>query len=325
MRLAWFTPLSKRTGISKYSFSAVKALSNHVDIDVWTIGTPDNLILNGIPVHEASLNDVNIKKLRLYDAVIYNMGNNLEFHFVIFEFYKKVRGVVILHDKIMHHFSAGYLLEKLRSPGRYVSTMNYFYGDKGKKAAERSLKSLPPVWETVEVSDYPLFEPILCNSIGVVVHSRETYDLIFGKTGLSPLTWIYHPFHMINSEQKGTPSLSKNDLGLPEDKIILLSTGNINSTKRIDSVLRVIGKNRYIRGRVHFVITGDGHTGYLNHLRALISEHSLSNFVSFTGFIDDHNLYSYIKNADICINLRYPSTESLSYSLIEQLYLEKPD
>ncbi len=325
MKIAWLTPLSRRSGISKYSISVLSELSKRVDVEVWAKNMPDNISLNDkLPVFDAVLNDENIKRLNYYDAVIYNMGNNLNFHYEVYQFYRKVKGIVVLHDKVMHNFFAGYFLDILKKPDRYVSTMNYYYSNEGQKIAELSLKTPLPIWETNEVGEYPLFEPCLWNAHGIIVHSKETLKLISDRIPAIPSTCIYHPTYLYNYEYNNKPLLSKKDLKIPDEKIILLFSGVINKSKRVHAVLKAISKDDDIKNKIYFIITGSGNPDYVQYLKNFISTHHLDDIVRFTGFLDDYTLHSYIKNADICINLRFPSTESCSGSLIEQLYFRKP-
>lgn len=319
MKIAWFTPLSKRTGISKYNLSAVNALSKKVDLDVWTIKDRDNLNIEGVNVYEIVLSDENIRKLKDYDVVIYNMGNNIDFHYEIYEFYNRVKGIVILHDKIMHHFLAGYFLKKVKMPDRYVSVMDYYYGGIGREVAERSIKKPPPVWETDEVINYPLFEPLLWNTYGIVVHSKDFLEMV-KKISPVPSRCIFHLFYRYPDDNL---CLTRKELKIPDNKFILLQYGHITSNKNVHKVLEVIAKDRELRNRVYFIVAGDHNTPYGEYIKNLIQEKGLYDTVLLTGYVSDTVLHSYIECTDICINLRFPSTEGASWSLIEQFYFKK--
>jgi glycosyltransferase involved in cell wall biosynthesis len=320
MKVAWFTPLSRRTGISKYSVSAIHALSKKIDIHVWTVGESDNLKIDGVPVHEIVLSDEIVTKLSGYDVIIYNLGNNIDFHFEIFQCYKKVKGIVILHDRVMHHFTAGYYLDKVKKPDRYVSMMKYYYGDEGGKAAERSLRYPPPVWETEEVVRYPLLNNIISNSYGIVVHSGSLLERLRRMSPV-PSEYIFHPFYQY---PEGSIHLSRKDLKLPSNKIILLQYGHITPSKNIHKVIEAISESPEIRDQIHYIVAGDSNSPYGVEIKKLIKENKLQDVVSLTGYLTDDVLHSYINAADICINLRFPSTEGGSGSLIEQLYFKKP-
>jgi glycosyltransferase involved in cell wall biosynthesis len=320
MKVAWFTPLSRRTGISKYSVSAIQALSKKIDINVWTVPESDNLKIEGVPVHEIIVSDEIIRRLSDYDVIVYNLGNHIDFHFEIFEIYKKVKGIVILHDKVMHHFTAGYYLDKVKKPDRYVSMMKYYYGDDGRRAAERSLGYPPPVWETEEVVRYPLLKNILSNAYGIVVHSKSLLERLM-KMSPVPSEYIFHPFYHY---PEGSIYLSRKDLRLPSDKTILLQFGHITPSKNIHKVIEAISESQEIRDQIHYIVAGDNSSSYGFKIKKLIQENKLHDVVSMTGYLTDEALHNYINAADICINLRFPSTEVASGSLIEQLYFRKP-
>jgi len=322
MKIAWLTPLSKRTGISRYSLSAVRALSKRIHIDVWTEKKTDDYSIPDMPVYEIKEDVDTIKKLKTYDAVIYNIGNNLEFHKKIFEVSKAVKGIVILHDKIMQHFVASYWLEEKKAFPRYLEIMEYYYGQPGKEAAVRSFKGSVPLWETADVSDYPLYEPFLYNAIGVVVHSKDAYEMVSHRYAL-PVQWVNHPFSLNYLEYGNKPLLNRSALKLPEGKIIALSYGHINKTKRIENVLQAIADSPDIQRSLYYVIAGTCHPDYLHALKEKVISCGLDGIVRFTGHIDDHTLHSFIHHADVCINLRFPSPESASWSLVEQFYFKK--
>ncbi len=323
MRIAWFSPLCLRSGISKYTLSIVNTLSNQAEVDLWTPQKVDNFFLDNVSVYEATLNKENIEKLEEYDIVIYNMGNDITSHYEIYEFYKRKKGILILHDKVMHHFFLEYFVKKIQKPHLYNTLMEHYYGVGGKKIAEESFKRNIPVWNTDAVIYFPLFEFCLLNACGIIVHSKETLQMISKKT-IVPCKLINHPFYIYNYEYNNKPLLTKKALNIPEDKMILLSSGSIVPSKRIDKVIKVISENNKLKNNLCYLIVGNDDHEYADNLKLFISKYQLENTIKLIGKVDDHKLHSYIKNADICVNLRFPSTESASGSLIEQLYFKKP-
>jgi glycosyltransferase involved in cell wall biosynthesis len=59
-------------------------------------------------------------------------------------------------------------------------------------------------------------------------------------------------------------------------------------------------------------------------LEAIIRKHKLSHCVEFRGYVSDEDLQALLTHADICINLRYPSIEGASASVIEEMLYGKP-
>ncbi len=325
MKIAWCSPLSRRSGISKFTLAATRALSGSAQVDLWSERRDDNFVVPGLKVHELLPDDTCVEALRGYDAVIYNLGNNADFHSVIHWIYARLRGVVILHDKFMHHFFAGHYLAGLESLTAYAKVFRHYYGDEAKNEALKAIRRKHPVWETDRIASYPLFEPCIWNATGLVVHSQEAFDRVAPKAEPVPVRFLHHPFYITHFEYGDLPLLSRSQLGLPEDRLVLLSHGFINANKRIDRILNVVAESPELRGRVFYVVAGGTVLqSTTESLMQQVERLGLQEQVRFTGFIDDHTLHSYVQAADICLNLRFPSIESSSGSLVEQLYFGKP-
>jgi glycosyltransferase involved in cell wall biosynthesis len=321
VKIAWFTPLSRRTGVARYSVSVIDELSKIAHVDVWTTKHEDNYELNkDIRVEEITLDEKMFCELENYDVLVYNTGNNIAFHCEINELCTKRKGITIIHDRVLHHYFAYVLLDVMKNSARYVSIMDYWYGAAGRNIAEQSLCRIPPVWETDDVSKYPLFEELLWNSYGIIVHSGDLLEKI-RQISPVPSKHIFHPFYKY---QENATYLTRNELNLPANKTILLQYGHITRNKNVHKVLDVFLNFPELRDEVYYVIAGDFDTPYGNTIKKTIQKEKLSNVILMTGMLSDSILHSYINAADICINLRYPSTEGASGSLIEQLYFKKP-
>jgi len=322
MKIAWFTPIAKDTGVSKYSHSVLNELIKKCEVDIWVSSAEENPLFTGLKIYYYNSNDDLSDKLKGYDFIIYNIGNNL-FHADIYEVLCKIKGIAILHDFIMHHFLVTYYYRK-GNTDPYVSFMEKFYGSAGRDIALTSLQFKGiPIWETDEVIKYPLFEKILEGALGVITHSRFHADMVKQKF-LGPVCMLPLPFYPHNYST--TPAnLRKIDLGIPEDKILIITVGDITPYKRIDKVINVLAKHKDIAKKVIYVIIGPnhGHSQYYSKLQSLIEGFNLNNTIRFLGYQPDEVLYAYLANADIVINLRYPTTEGASWSLIEQMYFGK--
>ena len=188
MKIAWLTPLCRTSGISRYSLAVVRSLSalHDVEVDVWYPDTGDDF---ECPWARARAFDRDgHPDLASYDAVFYNLGNYVFNHAEIYEYYLRVPGFVVLHDKVMQGFFFGFANEMRHDPLYYVRLMRYVYGPEAQRfAVDGLLKGQSSAfWEKAGES-YPLFEPCLFNATGVVSHSAETIALVDGRyPGLLP-------------------------------------------------------------------------------------------------------------------------------------------
>lgn len=322
MKIAWFTPFSKNSAIGKYSQSITNELIKECEVDLWLSATDVDPLFTELKIFYYSREDL-LDKLKGYDFIIYNMGNYLPFHKDIYEASNKIKGVVILHDFVMHHFFAAYYLHK-GSKEAYINDIEKLYGMNIRDIALASINGKrTPLWETEEVIEYPFFEKAIEGAIGVVTHSQFHADKVRQKF-LGPVDVIYHPFYSYSSSIANNP-LKKADLGIPEDKILIISVGHVNPNKRIDKVIEVLGKHKDLAEKVIYVIVGPyNHQRYYSELKSIIERYNLYSIVRFLGYQPDDLLNAYLMNADVAVNLRYPTIEGAPGSLIEQLYFGKP-
>jgi glycosyltransferase involved in cell wall biosynthesis len=315
MRIGWFTPLSKRTGISKYSLSAASALAAHADVDVWTTHRDDDYAID-LPVRSIDelLGDMDV--LDAYDLVIYNLGNNPDMHSDIFDVYERYPGVVIQHDKSMAHFMR-VAMSNSADTSRYSDLLHHYYGPKAAGQASRHALGLAGPGE-----DIAFLEPCLFNALAVVVHSEESVALVDRYPGVMPVVNIDLPY-FINGERDDLKG--RLELGLEADAVVAVTHGHVGESKRIEYLLRAVAVlGEQTRERLHLVVAGGAHPGYMTSLAKEAKRLGVAESVTFTGWLDDRDMYSYLAAADVFVNLRYPSTESASGSLVEQLYVGKP-
>lgn len=321
MKIAWFSPLPPlKSGISEYSELILEYLKNFATVDLWVDGfIPRREICNRFNVINYKDTEEVLPLLKTYDAIIYNMGNNAEIHSGMYEVLQEYPGIVILHDYVLHHFFAGYWLNKKNNQERYLAEVRKQYGLPVEESIRKSLRMhAKPIWETEAVFHYPLNKSVLQKVTGVVVHSEFVQKLVKDH--------VQGRILKVNSPVYPVPAASLNrtryELGLPEDKIILASFGFVTPPKRIDIVLDVIANNEYLRENMYYIIIGELSPGF--PISDYVRNRGLADKVMLPGYLQIEESYEYIDNADICINLRYPTMGETSGSLIRIMSLGKP-
>ena len=322
MKIAWLTPLCRTSGISRYSLSVVRAFGalDEVEVDVWYPDTGDDFDCPWALAR--ALNRDGQPDLASYDAVFYHLGNYYVNHTEIYECYLRHPGFVVLHDKVMQGFFFGYANEIRNDPLYYVRLMRYIYGPEAQRfAVDGLLKGQSAAFWEQAGARFPLFEPCLFNALGVVTHSTETRTLVDGRyPGLLPSLQLALPHFIYDMGYAGQLLLTRDDLHLPADKTLLVASGRFGAQKRLDVTMRVISADDELSERTLLVIAGGGQADYLAYLRGLASELGMEQSVRFVVEPDDRTMHSLIAAADVAINLRYPSIESGSASLVEQLH-----
>jgi glycosyltransferase involved in cell wall biosynthesis len=318
MKIAWFTPFSKKSAIGKVSQLVTAELARHIQVDIWHPETPDlrETHLITIPCTPAS----SFGLLRTYDLVVYSMGNYLAFHREVFSAMRQVPGVVILHDFVMHHFFAGYYVAELQDVGAYVAAMRRLYGPEGRRIAQDAAvgrRSWP--WTSDEVMKYPLFEPAIEGAFGVVVHSeflREHVERAYS----GPVKRISLAYEAGLPDSGG----GRKDLGVPDDNVLAVTIGHVNPNKRVHDVIETLGRDRELTRRLTYAVIGPCDGEYRDRLLGAIRRLGLEKTVLLLGYTPDDRLTSYLAHADFCINLRHPAMEGGSASLAEEMLHGKP-
>ncbi len=319
MKIAWFTPLAKASAIGRCGTAIAAELARTSEVDLWHPPCDDPHPTDVPTRRFTSPEDIRRETLAGYDILIYNLGNHLPFHKDIYLLARRFPGICVLHDFVLHHFFAGYFFELLRNPEGYVLAMQRHYGDAGRRLAEETVaRKRRGVWESDEVVEYPLFEEALEGALGVVTHSeflRRRVERVFpGPCRAIPLPY---------ERPAGRPhSAGRVDLGIPEEAILLVSTGHVNPNKRIHVVieaLSLLGEHRFF-----YAVLGLCRGAYAKQLETQVRRLRLEPRVRFFGEVADEVLDGFLAGADICVNLRFPALEGASASAIEQMLHAKP-
>jgi glycosyltransferase involved in cell wall biosynthesis len=328
MKIAWFTPFPpEKSAIGEYSATVVTVLSKFCNVDIWiSLSDSDDIDMVG-DRYKKTFNIVNfnnnpelIASLTSYDAVIYNMGNNILFHKDIYEVSMAHPGIVILHDYVLHHFFAAYYLTFKKSNKDYVKDMEWNHGTAGRKLAENILSGKAHrIWETDDVWRYPLNRSALDNTLGVITHSNFVKERIKDYYK-EPVLKLNFPTPLDIDFKDSRKARQK--LGIPDDKILMLTFGGVIPNKRIDKVIKVLGENPDLAEKVIYAIIGKENRNHYN-IRPLIEKYGL-NSVRMLGYQPKEVLIDYISACDIGMNLRNPTLGESSWSLIQMLFAGKP-
>ncbi|APC07779.1 glycosyltransferase family 4 protein [Neomoorella thermoacetica] len=322
MKIAWFSPLPPlKSGISEYSELILYHLKNYADVDLWVDGfSPHPHICRDFRVINYAQERKVLPLLKTYDAIVYNMGNNAEFHSGMYEVLQEYPGIVILHDYILHHFFAGYWINKKGRPEGYLQEVRKQYGPPVEEMARKSFRLAKPLWETEEVQRYPLNESVLEKAIGVVVHSEFVKALLEGATIARKILKLNSPYYPIPASSL---ERTREDLRLSKDKIVFASLGFLAPVKRLDKVLQVVASDDFLRKNAFLVVIGESvYPDY--QLDKIAKNLCLTEQVRFLGYLPIEEAYAYLNCADVCLNLRYPTMGETSGSLIRIMSLGKP-
>lgn len=319
MRIAWFSPATGTSGISEFTRAVLPELARHAEPELWTVGRPHSAV--AARVVDLTVCPEAIDTLGGYDAAVYNMGNHLDYHRVIHQVSRLHPGIVLLHDRSLHHFFAGYFINYLRRPDLYRQRMRRLYGERGREVADGVLEGHEErAWShDEEVVGHAWVEESLHGALGAIVHSHGHAESVRARWH-GPLLELRLPAYsqqLAAAPHPPAPSAGR--------RVVLMSTGHVERTKRLDEVIAVLAADPQLAARVRYEIVGpfDARSGYVRELHGAIARAGLAETVSLLGYQPAASFERLAEAADIFINLRRPNLEGGSASLMGQLARER--
>jgi glycosyltransferase involved in cell wall biosynthesis len=361
-RIAFVTPLPPlASGIADYSAALLPHLAVHFDITIFAepgsrLAVPDADLpvrpLDALPAAHAR---------RPFDAVLYQLGNNGDFHAGAYRMLSRVPGIVMLHELVLHHMVRELTLVAGDRDG-YLEEIRYCCGRSGYLLAKRSLDTGTPF----DVWSYPLFERVVDASRGVLVHSEESRRRVLASRPQAAVEVVPSPWfpglraaasvpgaaeetaspaplsgakltqrvkfdgssdrrevepEAQTSLETDAASSLRRRLGLPANALLICSFGYMTRAKRLDVVLRAFTRFATHHPEALFLIVGE--VSKDNDVPSLVPA-ALRPRVVAAGRPPLATFLAYMEAADVAVNLRYPSAGETSATLVELMGLGKP-
>lgn len=300
-RVAWWSPLPPHhSGIADYSAELVPHLAAYWDIDLFVDGievVPElaerHRVVDVRETDPAPLHDD-------YDAVLYHIGNGPA-HIYAYEALLRRPGLVVLHDVALTHLVA----DVTHGRGRTDLLYHEFRAQHGDAAAEALRRSVylhePAPW-LVDPLRFPLNRRVLAAAQALLVHSHFAAAEI---RRARPEARVEVVEHHVAPAPPGVAVRSP----APGDPLVLCTAGYLTPAKRVESVLHALAR---LRGRVPFAyhVVGALAPGY--RLTGVVRDLGLDEHVALHGRVDQRTLYAFLTAADVCVNLRQPTSGETS-------------
>lgn len=319
-KVALVTPWPKhQTGISTYIYKIMPYITKYMDIDLFI----DNTMVNDVDFLPYSygkqyfIKDLDEKHTE-YDEIIYQMGNNTDFHKGIYEYLRKYPGIVELHDYAIHgFFYHTYYLEGDKEG--YRRALIDGYGEAGAKhfADVDARRSNP------DNNAFPMSTSVTNLSKEIIVHNVWSYNNL-------PVDNDKYVIPLVCFEEN---SLSENELRKAKElicnkvktkcdgDIIIGCFGWVNDNKRPDILVKAVAKLIQMNYKVKLVFFGKNNS---KKLEKAIEEEKIDDYIAITGYISDEEYQVGLAMCDIVVNLRHPSMGESSATLCEAFKAGKP-
>ena len=295
MKVAYVSPLPpERSGIADYSSLLLPALANELDVDVVRRG-------RRLP--------------RGADVVLYHLGNDVDAHGWIFGLLQRQRGVVVLHDFVLHHLMAGLTVGRGDGEG-YLELLQAEAGIAGRLLGHGVLDgSIPPLWES-RPQDFPLVGSVLERADGVIVHSSYVARHVRMRRYDGPIWQIPHPAWDV-PRRRPFPLPSR-------DRTVVGCFGNLNATKRLPQLLEAVARLRADGRGVLLVLAGSVAPGLDLAERAARLGLEEGKDLLLLGRVSEERLWDLVLASDVCVALRRPTMGETSGMAIRALSAGKP-
>jgi glycosyltransferase involved in cell wall biosynthesis len=310
-RLAFVGPLPPvRSGIADYARDLLPHLLDDFEIEVF-VDDRHPLVTEGafgtLPLHPAAELE---RRVANFDCVVYQMGNNLHHRFVL-ELARKVPGIVVLHDLVLHH-----LYEEIAGLEdeweAYGDALREAYGPIGAAVVQWKRWRLGSERENFAL---PLFEPIGSRSRGVLVHSRSADAEVRRRLPEIPVERI--PMG-IPRETELDRDGARRRLRVPPEQVLVGAFGFLTPIKRLDVLGTALHAAWQHCPNLRLVLIGEASPGL--RLEGIFTPSELAGGrVEHRGYVAADEYRDWMAATDVAVNLRFPSAGETSASLLRLL------
>jgi glycosyltransferase involved in cell wall biosynthesis len=317
-RIAWVSPVpAAPSGIADYTADLLPALARMYDIDL-VVDPRQQAVEPALAARHRTLTAEQAAEChyaRPYDLFVYQLGNSGH-HAYMLDLMRKFRGLVVLHD----YFLTG-LIAACRSRGILPAAL----GDDSERADDNDLGD----WHRLGHFDDAALRLLtsqnrrllsLADAIGV--HSTWSWGRVSRLVDV-PVARIPMPMPMpFAGEAK---EALRRRLGLPPRAFVIASLGHTGHVKRLPSLLRAVALlPSSIRVACQVVFVGAIDANDRAELFRLATDLGLVGQVSSTGRVSGDDFTAYIRAADVCVQLRYPTFGETSASVLRVLAAGTP-
>jgi glycosyltransferase involved in cell wall biosynthesis len=240
-----------------------------------------------------------------YDLIVYQVGN-ATWHDYLWPYLVRYPGLVVLHDAALHHARARVLLSHGRRHD-YRAEFAYAHPGAPRDLAEFAVAGFPGVVYYL----WPHRRIAIESARLVAVHSQALADSLQDEYPDTPVRGI----------RMGVPAPGE-AASAGSSGPTFACYGRVTPEKRISQVLSAFREAVAAVPTARLMLVGEVADYY--ELQGDIDRWGLGERVAVTGFVPDDALDEWVAAADVCVCLRWPTTQETSASWIRCLAAGKP-
>lgn len=313
MNIVMFTPVLRASAIGRMATLVVHAL--HAQGHNVTVVRAERESLLSEPAHDFGTVPINWidnaalgPALARADLVVYQIGDNYDFHRGCMEWLERAPGIVCLHDYFLGHLFWAWAQQY---PVRAQTALCGWYGEKIAAGYFAHPNSDAFIAATCESA--PMTEWLAAMALGVISHSNWGAPRL-RRACPGPVYVVPLPYNAPGA----LAATEKTD----ERNFRVLTVGHVNPNKRVASVIKAIGNSAALREHSVYRLVGHIQTDTVMSLSGLARNYQVNLVIS--DALDSAALVNAFEQADVITCLRWPSLEAASASAIEAMLYGKP-
>ncbi len=328
MKIAWYTPFSKKSAIGRFSRDVVSSLrrNGHTVVVVRSETAPSNFAKDDIQEFDgqvewaSALNNRLEEFLEAFDLVVYNLGDNYLNHAWCVPHQNRHPGITILHDFYLHNLLNGWIEGNRASGLDYGSVLLHENGEDASACYQSVCENQgKKEWLQVYSHRYPVIGFSMQKTLGIVTHSAFYRQLCSERLGCPTIT-IPLAFHGLLP----VPVNPERDKSEKQSKYRLITIGHANPNKCYESIICALGSDEELAAVWEYRVVGSVAKDYQERLSQLAKQAKHAVSVVFTGAVHDQQLQEELAICDVIACLRNPVFEGASASVIEAMQSSTP-
>lgn len=311
MKILFFTPCAEASAIGRMAHLVVNELFQ-MRHDVRVIRS-DDVELHHEPARNFECEIISwteTQRVMEYasdaDICIYQIGNNFSYHRGCLEWLDRLPGIVCLHDFFLGHLFWAWADFVGRDFARPI--LENWYGKEVTSKFYDHKTSVSFISYASQCA--PMTEWISSKALGVVTHSGWAVADV-KRACMGPVQIVPLPYDAPYAKQHQSYS------NRTVKKFRLLTVGQVNQNKRVESVIQAIGTNAYLKDAISYYVVGTIEENVQTQLENMAL--ALGVNLTITGKVDDSQLAHEMMHANAICCLRWPTLEAASASAIEAM------
>lgn len=317
MTIAFFAVLSPvRSGVADYCENLLPELKKLMDIDVFIddYDPGEKRVTSQFEVFNYLRFEDRLATEK-YDAIVYQMGNDVHHRFM-YHYIFNFPGIVVLHDFNLHPSRAS-MLRATGDEATYVRELEECVGPKGPEVARLVMAGDE---FSALLDSFPMNERVLRSSLAAIVHNPYVKGMV---ERTAPDT----PAHLINM---GIPvrknilkkAQARRKLNLPLGKFVVLHPGFVGPHRKPNVALDAFAQ--FIEKHPNALLVFTGRPDPKIDLAREVGRRGLAKSVRLADYAPDEAFDNYITASDVVLNLRTNKIRETSATMLTAMSLARP-